>query len=152
MRLLYESSKKFAEAMVEVQVIEAVNEYLPRLFECEVNLLLPTLAEELVNSSSPALDSIDLAIASWVFNNGQTAGINTQTFAGAQYFYVAINAQIRTRGVVVINPLDRLNFFLPANQELLANFVSNLATTLERIHFTQIAIQTEVLLAKQQSK
>ena len=114
--------------------------------------MLPTLAEELVNSSSPALDSIDLAITSWVFNNGQTAGINTQTFAGAQYFYVAINAQIRTRGVVVINPLDRLNFFLPANQELLANFVSNLATTLERIHFTQIAIQTEVLLAKQQSK
>ena len=41
-----------------------------------------------------------------------------------------------------------IDFFLPSEQELLNNFIANIATTLERIHFTQIAIQTEVLLAK----
>lgn len=149
MRLLYESSKKLAEAMVESQVSEVVQDYLPRLLDVNFNLLLPTLEENLVNQSTMPLAKIDLAIAQWVFNNGQRAGLNTSTFAGNQYHYVAINAQIRTRGVLIVEPHNPVEFFLPAAQELLANFVSNVATTLERVHFTQIAIQTEVLLAKQ---
>ena len=61
---------------------------------------------------------------------------------------MALNSQLRTRGVLALIPESPLDFFLPSEQELLNNFIANIATTLERIHFTQIAIQTEVLLAK----
>jgi two-component system sensor histidine kinase KdpD len=64
---------------------------------------------------------------------------------------VPINSKIRTRGVVAFLPNNPVEFFLPSEQEMLDNFLSILVTSLERIHFTQIAIQTEILLAKQNS-
>lgn len=151
MTLLYASSRKLAEAMVEAQVVEVINDYLPRLFQSKFVLLLPTLEEKLVNYSSATDLNYDLSIASWVFDNGKIAGCNTDTFAGSPFYYVAVNTPVRTRGVVVLAPEKPLEFFLPANQQLLANFIGNLATTLERIHFTQIAIQTEILLANHKS-
>lgn len=151
MTLLYASSRKLAEAMVEAQVVEVINDYLPRLFQSKFVLLLPTLEEKLVNYSPSTDLNYDLAIASWVFDNGKIAGCNTDTFAGSPFYYVAVNTPVRTRGVVVLAPEKPLEFFLPANQQLLANFIGNLATTLERIHFTQIAIQTEILLANHKS-
>lgn len=151
MTLLYASSRKLAEAMVEAQVVEVINDYLPSLFQSKFVLLLPTLEEKLVNYSSATDLNYDLSIASWVFDNGKIAGCNTDTFAGSPYYYVAVNTPVRTRGVVVLAPENPLEFFLPANQQLLANFIGNLATTLERIHFTQIAIQTEILLANHKS-
>jgi two-component system sensor histidine kinase KdpD len=147
LRLLYQFSKTLAEAMIEQQVIEACNEFIPRLFQARFSLLLPNLNEEL-NEVTNQLDSnLDVTIARWVFDNAQPAGLNTNTFSAANAYYLALNSSIRTRGVIVFSPDDQFKFFLPTQQELLANFASSVATTLERIHFTQIAIQTQVTLA-----
>lgn len=150
MRLIYDASKALAEAMVEEQVIFTVGEYLPKLIHTNYTLLLPSLNED-ISAKINLLDNdgLDMAIARWVFDNGKPAGLNTDTFAASQVFYLPINSKIRTRGVVAILPHNTVEFFLPEQQALLDSFISNLATTLERIHFTQIAIQTEVLLSKQ---
>ncbi len=151
-RLLYEAGRKMAEAMVESQLIECVNEFLPQLIKAKYIVLLPNLEEELQVYDSPIKNKIDMAIAKWVFDNAQDAGLNTNTFAGSELYYVPINSKIRTRGVVAFLPNNPVEFFLPVEQEILDNFLSILVTSLERIHFTQIAIQTEILLAKQNSQ
>ena len=58
-------------------------------------------------------------------------------------------SQIRPRGVIVVEPANELDFFLPETQLLLNDFLQESAITLERIHFTQIAMQTEKLLARE---
>lgn len=148
-KLLYEASRKLAEAMIENQAFEVIKEYLPKLFTVKYALLLPNLEEELHIQQNTLMQDIDLSIVRWVFDHGQNAGLNTNTFAASLIYYIPINSQIRTRGVMAFVPDSIFDFFLPEQQELLANFIATLATTLERIHFTQIAIETEVLLAKQ---
>lgn len=150
-KLLYESSKKLAEAMIEEQVFEIVKAFLPELFAVKYALLIPNSDEALHIQENTLEQSVDMSIAHWVFDRGQSAGLNTNTFAASSIYYIPINSQIRTRGVIAFVPDSIFNFFLPEQQELLANFASSLATTLERIHFTQVAIETEVLLAQQKS-
>lgn len=147
-RQLYEFSRKLSEALVYQQVFDALDEFFPQLFKAKYALLTPSLAEELAVNHNQLGERLDLTIARWVFDKGQPAGLNTNTFAASQVYYVALNSQLRTRGVLALIPEAPLDFFLPSEQELLNNFIANIATTLERIHFTQIAIQTEVLLAK----
>lgn len=149
-KLVYDASKSFAEAMIEEQAIEVVREYMPQLFAVKYAILLPSLSEEItIQDGSLEHQGIDLTIAKWVFDNGKAAGLKTATFAASKLFYLPVNSKIRTRGVLIFSPDDELEFFLPEEQTLLDNLASNLATTLERIHFTQIAIQTEVALMTQ---
>jgi len=152
MRLVYDASKSLAEAMVEEQVISTVGEFFPQLSRVSYALLLPSLNEEISPKIDLLGDSLDIAIAKWVFDNGKPAGLKTNTFAASKIFYLPVNSKIRTRGVIAILPHDEMDFFLPEQQTLLNSFASNLATTLERIHFTQIAIQTEILLLQKDKK
>ena len=151
-RLLFEASRQMAEAMLDSQAEASIIEFIPQLFNLPFALLLPSLAEELqLYPGSELAEDIDLNIAHWVFSRGQAAGRNTNTFAGSKYYYLPLNSQIRTRGVLVFLAENEVKFFLPATQDLLANFSRTIAMTLERIHFTKVAIQTEVLLAKQRN-
>jgi two-component system sensor histidine kinase KdpD len=150
-KLLYESSKRLAEAMIDEQIFEVVKEFLPKLFAAKYALFIPNSDEALHIQENTLEQAVDMSITHWVFAHGQNAGLNTNTFAASSIYYIPINSQIRTRGVMAFVPDSIFDFFLPEQQELLANFASSLATTLERIHFTQIAIETEVFLAQQRS-
>lgn len=143
-------NKELSGVMIENQVVEMVANSFQRMFNAKFMLLLPDLDEELSFRTGTQLNRFDPAIASWVFNNNKDAGLNTDTFSGNSLFYTPILTKVRARGVIVIEPQSDVNFFLPDVQHLLDDFIDQIGITLERIHFTQIAIQTEVALALQQ--
>ncbi len=95
-----------------------------------------------------ATPSFDDKIAKWVFVNNQHAGANTSTFAKSELIYYPLSTSLRVRGVLVVRPTDKVDFFMPHNQANLQSCLKLLATTLERIHFTQVAIETEVSLSR----
>ncbi len=134
--------------MIESQVLEAVNLYLIQMFNFEYMLLIPDLEECLHIKLGNTLQTFDDKIAKWVFVNNQHAGVNTNTFAKSELVYYPLSTNLRVRGVLVINPQDKLDFFMLYNQNNLQRCIKLLATTLERIHFTQIVIETEISLSK----
>ena len=150
--LFNQINRHLAAAMVEMQVTSMLADYFEQMFHAKFSLYLPNLDEHLEFKSGVKLDDCDESIATWVFNNSQSAGLNTSTFATHKLFYTPVLSKVRSRGVIVIEPSDELEFFLPDVQTLLNNFLEQLATTLERIHFTQIAIQTEISLARSKDK
>lgn len=148
-RILYAFSRKLSEAMVESQVVEATTEFIPQLLTGRYALLVHTLNEELSIMHNQGLDDMDMVIAQWVFDNLKSAGYGTNTFSSSNICYIPIHSKIRSRGVLAILPDENdIKLFLPDTQELIENITQLLASTLERIHFTQIAIKTEVMLAK----
>ena len=106
--------------------------------------------EQLEFKIGEKLSHYDESIAAWVFNNNQNAGMNTATFSGNNLFYAPLSSKLRPRGVIIIEPKDPLEFFLPEIQLALSNFLEQVAITIERIYFTQVAIQTQVEISKQQ--
>ena len=147
--LLQEISQKFAMSMVNKQVVEVIPKYFFKIFNAKYMLLIPNLEEILELNGGDKLDEYNESIASWVFSNGKSAGLNTKTFAVNKILYVPIASEIRVRGVLVILPNNKQQFFSPTIQTILNNFVVLLAYTLERIHFNQIALQTEIELVRQ---
>ncbi len=148
-RILYAFSRKLSEAMVESQVVEATTEFIPQLLTGRYALLVHALNEELSIMHNQGLDDMDMVIAQWVFDNLKSAGYGTNTFSSSNICYIPIHSKIRSRGVLAILPDENdIKLFLPDTQELIENITQLLASTLERIHFTQIAIKTEVMLAK----
>lgn len=149
--LLQEASNELATTIAEKQILEVIPSYFSRIFNAKYMLLLPDLEENLSLRSGEAFANFDENIAKWVFANNQTAGLNTNTFARSTLVYLPVLSSIRARGILIIKPNDEIAFFMPDIQHLLNSFCSQLATTLERIHFTQIAMQTEVAIAKQKA-
>ncbi len=146
---LFTLCKELSNVMIEAQAIEILSKYLELILNAKYMLLTPDMDERLqIKISKIDSAEFDINIANWVFTNNQSAGINTDTFAISKLFYVPIASTVRGRGVLVLEPLDEINFFLPETQLLLERVASLIASTLERIHFTQIAIETKVALAK----
>lgn len=141
-------SQELAGSMIESQVLESTNTYFTKMFDFEYILLIPDLEEHLHIKLGQASQNFDSKIAKWVFVNNKHAGVNTNTFAKSELIYYPLTSSLRVRGVLVINPISRLDFFMPQNQNNVQNCIKLLATTFERIHFTQIAIETEVSLSK----
>ncbi len=147
--ILQEVNQKFAKAMVEKQIYEIIPNYFVKIFNAKFMLLIPNLDEKLCLKCGSTLAGYDENVASWVFNNGKSAGLNTNTFATSNILYVPVFSEVRVRGVLIINPQNKFQFFSPTIQTILNNFVSLVAYTLERIHFNQIALQTELELLRQ---
>ena len=145
-----EISRNFAGAMLESQVLEIIPNYFREMFASRFMLFLPDLNEQLEFKIGEKLSHYDESIAAWVFNNNQNAGMNTATFSGNNLFYAPLSSKLRPRGVIIIEPKDPLEFFLPEIQLALSNFLEQVAITIERIYFTQVAIQTQVEISKQQ--
>ncbi|MCC2626334.1 MAG: hypothetical protein K0R14_2207 [Burkholderiales bacterium] len=146
--LFLQFSQKLAESMIESQVLEAVDTYFAQMFKFEYVLLIPNIQESLSIKLGYASSNFDDKIAKWVFLNNRHAGANTNTFAKNELAYYPLSTSLRARGVLAITPTDKLDFFMPHNQTNLQSCIKLLATTIERIHFTQVAIETAVSLSK----
>ena len=147
--LLAEFSSRMSSVMIESQVVSCVYELLPQVMSLKCCLLLPTLDEDLIIYESDAgIKIIDKEVANWVFSNGVIAGKSTDTFNGQKYLYLPIKSQLRSRGVLVV---EMEHYSVDVKQQL-ERFLLQVANTLERIHFLQIATSTELTLAEDKLK
>ena len=147
-QLMDKVNEQLAAAMIEKQVVEIMAEYFTKMFNAKYVLLLPDAEEELHVCGSEQLPGFDATVSSWVFHNNQRAGLNTDTFAMSPLMYVSMMSGIRSRGVVVVKPLDERRFFFPDMQNAFDTFIRQVGLTLERIHFTQVAIETKIEIHK----
>jgi two-component system, OmpR family, sensor histidine kinase KdpD len=141
-RALNELGRELAGALLAEQIVEMARHHLESLFQARACILLPDAGEKLF-SPIPVADRkevpLDLAIAQWVYDHQQPAGMGTQSLAGAPMYYLPLKAPMRTRGVLALLPRQKRLLFLPEQARLLETFASQIALALERVHYVQVA-------------
>jgi two-component system, OmpR family, sensor histidine kinase KdpD len=141
-RALNELGKELAGALMAEQIVETARHHLESLFQAKVCFLLPD-AQEKLHSPTPLPTHkelpLDPAIAQWVYDHQQPAGMGTQSLAGAPMYYLPLKAPMRTRGVLALEPSQKRLLFLPEQARMLETLAGQIALALERVHFVEVA-------------
>ncbi len=136
-RSLYAMSKDLASALLPGQVAELGQRFVNAEFNVPATLLVADDAGHL-HEIPGGTASVDMGIAQWSFDRSSPAGRGTDTLPASSCMVVPLKAIMRTRGVLIIEPVsDRV--LSPDQRQLLDTCASLLAISLERIHYIEVA-------------
>ena len=155
-RALYDLGKSLASALTSAHIIEISIHHLTGIFQSKIAILLPDSQEKItqpilnhLHDKTSDMDlGLDLGIAQWVYDHQEQAGFGTNTLPSAPILYIPLQAPMRTRGVLAIQPnnivdgnLSRTKrmIFLPEQRQLLDTFASQIAIAIERVHYVDVA-------------
>jgi two-component system sensor histidine kinase KdpD len=82
-----------------------------------------------------------------VYDREQPAGLGTGTLAGTPIHYLPLRAPVRSRGVLALAPRNERLIFVPEQHRLLETFAAQIALALERVHFVEVAQETQLRMA-----
>ncbi|WP_410498523.1 DUF4118 domain-containing protein [Chitinibacter sp. S2-10] len=136
-RALYELGRELAGALTASSVVEMGVRRLEELFDAQILILLPDASDQLLPAGD--LQNFDLGLAQWVFDRDQMAGLGTQTLPAAKALYIPLKAPMRLRGVLALIPKDNALIGSPEQQRLLETCASQIALSLERVHYVEVA-------------
>ncbi len=156
--LLYAMSRELAAARGAVKMAAVAVRHIGEVFEAQAVVLLPDADGKLRHPKqgapvSASLRSADLAVAQWVQDHGQPAGLGTDTLPGAPARYLplaATDAKPRQLGVLAVLPANPRRILLPEQAHLLETFAVQLALALERAELAELA-QTAAVTAEAES-
>ena len=133
---LYRLSKELAEARLETEIIEIGVRHIYTEFGGRNTFLFPDHNDKISYPNEPTFDislqGTDLGVAHWVFNHGQMAGHDTNTFSNEDAVYIPLRGSTGTIGVLALEPVDLRRIFLPEQWQLLETYVNQIVHTLER--------------------
>jgi two-component system sensor histidine kinase KdpD len=85
-----------------------------------------------------------MAAAQWAYDHASAAGAGTDTLPGNQYVYLPLTAPMRTRGVLALRLPEAGAPPAPEQRALMDAFAALAAMALERVHYVEVAQDTEV--------
>jgi two-component system sensor histidine kinase KdpD len=85
-----------------------------------------------------------MAAAQWAYDHASAAGAGTSTLPSNRYVYLPLVAPMRTRGVLALRVADQGALLVPEQRALLDAFAALAAIALERVHYVEVAQDTEV--------
>jgi len=138
-RALNELGRELAGALVVEQILKAARTHLEGLFRSKVCILLPGEGDKVSPAPGHGELPLDPAIAQWVYDHQQAAGLGTQSLPGAPMHYLPLKAPMRTRGVLALLPVEKRLLFQPEQARLLETFATQIALALERVHYLEVA-------------
>jgi len=126
---LYAFSKEMMLAEDLENILDRAAKYIADAFQCSVAILLPddrgmlAVRTQVVHHQL-SMSENEIAVAEWVFKNGQVAGKNTQTLSSDRWFYRPISANNETIGVLCLLKDELLNSEQDHLSESFANIVA----------------------------
>ena len=144
---LYSMSIDLGAAGTVARVMELARLHVGKVLDCDVLVLLPDadgrIARTGQSADSPAssLGAQDLAIAQWVLEHGQSAGLGTDTLPATSCLFAPLAAAGKNLGVIGLRPHD----FRPLSHgqtQLLTALTALIAGTVDRIRLTDQVRQT----------
>jgi two-component system sensor histidine kinase KdpD len=145
-RALYEMSRDLSGALLPEQIAEIAQRFAGIGFSARAAIVLADDDNRLHEPIAVpgGVPTVDLAICQWAFDHGAEAGCGTDTLAGSSLLYVPLNAPMRTRGVLVLEPRHPRRLLAPEQRRLLDTFARLIAISLERVHYVNVAQTTTV--------
>ena len=127
----------------EMMIAENIDDILTRAvknmseaFESDTIILLPDKFGKLEfmtkSREDLLLNESEKAVAIWVYKNGQPAGKGTATLSSAKWYYVPLQLNDNTLGVLCLMKMDVDKTFTPEQKRLLESFVRVVALTLTK--------------------
>jgi two-component system sensor histidine kinase KdpD len=149
---LYTLSRDLAVAADLDSVAQAVTENASETFGREVAVLLPGAnGEQSLRLCAPrfgtALDEQELAVATWVFEQGQPAGRGTDFHPGAALRYLPLSTARGLVGVLGVRPAETGRYMTAGQRRLLEAFASVTAVAVERVRLAEAEGQLQLLEA-----
>ena len=92
-------------------------------------------------AAKPAM-ALEIGIAQWALDHGESAGLGTDTLPASTVLYVPLQAPMRVRGVLAMEPLVPARLLGPEQARLLETVARLIAIALERVHYVEVAQHT----------
>ncbi len=151
-RTLYEFARDLAKLQTTSEVIETTETFMSHHFHARISVLVPDATGMLVSPTGSGMSNpFDSTAAQWAFDQAQQAGAGTDTLAGNEYLFLPLKAPTKTRGVLAVRPERTRDLFIPEQRHQFEIFAALLATTLERVHYVDVA-HDALLMARIQSR
>ena len=138
-------ARDLSGALTQAQVTEIALTTIAGVLDAQTGLLLPDSAEQL-HIAPGSEGQIDASVGRWSMEHRQMAGRGTDTLAAAPALYVPLIAPVRSRGVLVLQLRAPERLRVPEERRLLDASASQIALALERVHFVEVAQQTQVAM------
>jgi two-component system sensor histidine kinase KdpD len=146
---LYSMSKDLAAVSTITQATELARQHVGRVLDCDVLVLLPDADGRITEGGQPTESPLrppseqDLAVAQWVLEHAQLAGLGTDTLPATPWLFVPLLASGSCLGVLGLRPHSRRPL-APDQIQLLTTLVALVAGALERIKLSDQVRQTQV--------
>jgi two-component system sensor histidine kinase KdpD len=145
---LYKMSREFAQTTTIEEAVASIERHWGEVFEGEVWVLLPDAEGRLAQAggitSSFPLDPKERAVAEWVHDHGQMAGLGTTTLSGAKVLSIPLKTARGGVGVVCLFPEGGTRSLTPEKLDLLETFASQTAIVIERATLAQEAHEAKI--------
>jgi two-component system sensor histidine kinase KdpD len=135
---LFELTRDLSAALQSVQVVELGEAAVQRTFGGQVKVLLTNESDQLAFPAGLP-ESMDASIADWAYHHGQRAGMATDTLPSSSWHYVPLQAPMRIRGVLALQPAQPRWLFIPEQVKQLETLARQIAIALERVHYVEVA-------------
>jgi two-component system sensor histidine kinase KdpD len=140
---LFELTRDLSGALLSTQVAELGQAAVERNFGGRARVLLTDAHDGLLSPDQTA-DGFDASVADWAFRNAQSAGLATSTLAAQTWHYVPLQAPMRVRGVLALQPAQPRWLLIPEQMQQLDTLARQVAIALERVHYVEVAQQAVV--------
>jgi two-component system sensor histidine kinase KdpD len=143
---LYSLASSLAGALSIDQVCEATQQFARAQLNATVRLLIPGLNEQLAPAlpDQAALEPSLALVTQAVYRNHKGGGVQQLGDDGQLHAVLPLAGSTRARGVLVISTATRIGHKLESQRSLLDALASLAATSLERLHFVNVAHQTQL--------
>jgi len=135
---LFELTRDLSAALQAIQVVELGEAAVQRTFGGHAKVLL-TDANDQLELSHDLPDTMDASIADWAFHHGQRAGMATATLPSSTWHYVPLQAPMRIRGVLALQPAHPRWLLIPETVQQLETLARQIAIAIERVHYVEVA-------------
>jgi len=140
---LYAASRDLARARGADDVIAAAVRHIAEVFGSASAIFIPeetgALALRAGGLGGAETDLSEQAVARWVYEHGQPAGLGSATLPGARALYLPLRAAHGTVGVVAVRPPVPALLAEPDQRHLLETFADQTALALERARLAEEA-------------
>jgi two-component system sensor histidine kinase KdpD len=146
--LLYAMSRELTATRGLTSMAQVAVRHVAEVFQCRAVVLLPDSDGKLHRPRDAPLEQsfkgADLAVAQWVADHGQRAGLGSDTLAAASALYVPLGDERRPLGVLAVLPTNPRRVLLPEQRHLLETFASQIGLALERARLAEGAEASRV--------
>jgi two-component system sensor histidine kinase KdpD len=151
---LYALARSLAGALAIEQVCDATRQFALAQLKADVRLLVPahqgapqevppTALQAALPDQAPLAAPLAL-VAQAVYRNHKGGSVQQLGDDGQLHAVLPLSGSTRARGVLVVSSLDRTDHALTQQRSLLDALASLVATSLERLHFVNVAHQTQL--------
>jgi two-component system sensor histidine kinase KdpD len=144
---LFALSRELASTGGVDELLTTAVQHIAEVFRSKVAVLVATADGRLVPRGGGMgfeVESSEAAVARWVYEHRQAAGLGTSTLPGASALWIPLVAPRGPVGALGLRPTDRHGFDAPEQLHQLETFANQTALAVERARLAEEAQETQV--------